>query len=302
MYPTLVLRHVLPLLLILCASQPAAGRPLRVVVAVSDLGAIAHEILGPNATITVLAKATQDPHFVDARPSLILDLNRADAICVMGLDYEVGWLPVLLQGARNAALQKGAPGYIDTSTMITPLDVPRGPIDRSMGDIHPGGNPHFTLDPRNGVRIARGLALRFAAIDPAGKATYQKNAEAFAHRLEGKIADWERLLAPFRGAPVVTYHRSFVYLLTWLGLVETATIEPKPGIPPNPAYVAQLIQHMRAQHVRIILQERWYPSSTAALIGQSAGGKVVLVDGMSTGDSYIDHIDQLVHAMASGLS
>ena len=287
----------------LAGPAPALCKSLRVVATVGDLGAIAREVLGSAAELSVLARPTQDPHFVDARPSLILDLNRADAIVAMGLDYEIGWLPVLVRGARNPAIQLGGPGFIDASTMIPVLDVPVGKIDRSQGDIHPGGNPHYTLDPRNGVRIARGLAERFGRLDPAGRESYLRNAESFAKRIEAKTAEWERGAAPLRGAAIVTYHRSFIYLSAWLGLVEVDALEPKPGIPPSPSHVAQVIERIRERHVRAILQERWYPSSTGQVVAQQTGVHLVLLAGMTAlGGSYIDHIDEIVRAVVGGVS
>jgi zinc/manganese transport system substrate-binding protein len=285
------------------AERVAVCKALHVVATVGDLGAIAREVLGREAEITVLAKPTQDPHFVDARPNLVLELNRADALCAMGLDYEIGWLPVLVRGARNPAIQLGGPAYIDTSTMISVLEVPSGRVDRSMGDIHPGGNPHYTLDPRNGIRIARGLAERFGRLDPAGRASYERNAEDFAKRAETKIVAWERLMAPHRGTAVVTYHKSFIYLTNWLDLVEVDQIEPKPGIPPNPSHVAEVIGRMRDRKVRTILQENWYPSNTGQLIAQQTGARLVLIEGMTSVDgSYLDHLDAVIRAVAGGLS
>jgi zinc/manganese transport system substrate-binding protein len=284
--------------------RPAGAKSLRVVATVGDLGAIAREVLGPGAPeVVVLAKPSQDPHFVDARPSLMLDLNRADALCAMGLDYEVGWLPVLVRGARNSAIQLGGPGYIDASTMISVLEAPLGRVDRSMGDIHPGGNPHFTLDPRNGVRIARGMADRFGRLDPAGRDGYLRNAEAFAQRLAPRIRGWEALMAAHRGAAVVTYHKSFIYFTSWCGLDIVDELEPKPGIPPNPAHVADVVARMRERKVRAILQERWYPSNTGAVVAQQTGAHLVLITGMTPiGGSYADHIDEVVRTVAAGLS
>ena len=226
--------------------RPArAGGKLHVIATVGDLGAIAREVLGNAGDVVVLAKPTQDPHFVDARPNLILDLNRADALVSMGLDYEVGWLPVLVKGSRNGKIQTGGAGSIVASTMVPLREVPQQRIDRSMGDIHPGGNPHFTLDPRNGARIARGLAERFGNLAPDNRALYAQNADAFVKRLDAKTKEWEQRLASRRGTPVVSYHKSFIYLTGWLGLVEVGTIEPKPGIPPNAAHVAELVNEMK---------------------------------------------------------
>ena len=283
------------------APARASGR-LHVVATVGDLGAIAREVLGDAGDVVVLAKATQDPHFVDARPNLILDLNRADALVSMGLDYEVGWLPVLVKSSRNGKIQTGGPGAIVTSTMVPLADVPQQRLDRSMGDIHPGGNPHFTLDPRNGARVARGLAARFGDLAPDNRALYEKNAAGFVQRLDARTKEWERRLAARRGTPVVTYHKSFTYLTAWLGLVDVGTIEPKPGIPPNAAHVAELVNEMKARKVPAILQERWYPSSVAESIAQQTGAHLVLVAGMTADRaSYIDHVDEIVRALEAAL-
>ena len=279
----------------------AAGK-LRVVATVGDLGAIAREVLGDAGDVVVLAKPTQDPHFVDARPNLILDLNRADALVSMGLDYEVGWLPVLVKGSRNGKIQSGSAGAIVASTLVPLLEVPQQRVDRSMGDIHPGGNPHFTLDPRNGARIARALAERFGDLAPDNRALYARNAGAFVTRLEARTRDWERRLASRRGTPVVSYHKSFVYLTGWLALVEVGTIEPKPGIPPNAAHVAELVNEMKARKVPAILQERWYPSSVAETIAHQTGARLVLIAGMTPEHvSYIDHLEEVVRALEAAL-
>jgi zinc/manganese transport system substrate-binding protein len=284
------------------SARAQAASKLHVIATVGDLGAIAREVLGDAGDVVVLAKPTQDPHFVDARPNLILDLNRADALVSMGLDYEIGWLPVLVKGSRNGKIQNGSPGAIVASTMIPLLEVPQQRIDRSMGDIHPGGNPHFTLDPRNGARIARGLAERFGNLAADNRALYNKNAEAFAARLEARTKDWERRLASRRGTAVVSYHKSFIYLTSWLGLTETGTIEPKPGIPPNAAHVAELVNDMKARKVPAILQERWYPSSVAETIASQTGARLVLLSGMTADRaSYIDHIDEVVRALETAL-
>jgi zinc/manganese transport system substrate-binding protein len=279
-----------------------AGGKLHVVATVGDLAAIAREVLGDGGEVVVLAKPSQDPHFVDARPNLILDLNRADALVSMGLDYEVGWLPVLVKGSRNGKLQTGGAGAIVASTMVPLLEVPQQRIDRSMGDIHPGGNPHFTLDPRNGARIARGLAERFASLAPDNRALYTRNAEAFVARLDAKTKEWQQRLATRRGTPVVSYHKSFVYLTSWLGLTEIGTIEPKPGIPPNAAHVAELVNEMKARKVPAILQERWYPSSVAETIASQTGAKLVLIAGMTPErGSYVEHVDEIVRALEGAL-
>ncbi|HEY2899223.1 MAG TPA: metal ABC transporter substrate-binding protein [Polyangia bacterium] len=293
---------ILGLAALVARPRDATASKLRVVATVGDLGAIAREVLGDAGDVVVLARPTQDPHFVDARPNLVLELNRADALVSMGLDYEVGWLPVLVKGSRNAKIQLGGAGSIVASAMVPVLDVPRERVDRSMGDIHPGGNPHFTLDPRNGAHVAQGLAARFATLAPDAAAKFQQNAAAFVQALGARQKQWEALLASARGTPVVTYHKSFVYLTSWLGLIEVGTVEPKPGIPPNAAHVAELIGEMRARGVSVILQERWYPSAVAERIASQTGAKLVLIAGMTADNGrYADHVDEVVRAIAAAL-
>jgi zinc/manganese transport system substrate-binding protein len=285
-------------------SRPAGAAPrLHVVATVGDLGAIAREVLGDAGDVVVLARPTQDPHFVDARPNLILDLNRADVLLSMGLDYEVGWLPVLVRGSRNPRIQIGAPGNFVASSVVPLLEVPHGHVDRAMGDIHPGGNPHFTLDPRNAVRIARALGTVFGGLAPENRPIYERNASAFAAQIEAREKVWEASFAPYKGTAVVTYHKSFAYFVSWLGLTEAGTIEPKPGIPPNAAHVAELVGAMRAQHVPVILQERWYPSNVAERIASQTGARLVLISGMTPdGGRYADHIDEVVRAVVGALA
>lgn len=282
--------------------RPAEAK-LRVVATVTDLGALAREVLGAEGTVTVLARSTQDPHFVDARPSLMLDLNRADAVVLMGAELEIGWLPVLLKGSRNPKVMLGQQGYIDASTMVALKDVPQERVDRSMGDIHPTGNPHLTTDPENGVRIARALAQRFGALDPDAAKTFEANAERFAQTARARIAAWKKALAPFAGTAVVTYHRSWVYFTDFAGLTVVGTVEPKPGIPPNAQHVAQLIGVMRAKQVPAVLQEAWYGSATSEIVARQAGARLVVVPGM-TGENqaYLDHVDEAVTAVVQALA
>jgi zinc/manganese transport system substrate-binding protein len=285
------------------AVPPAGAAPrLRVIATVGDLAAIAREVLGPAGDVVVLAKPTQDPHFVDARPNLILDLEHADALVSMGLDYEVGWLPVLVKGSHNARIQPGSPGAIIASKMVSLQQDGLPRTDRVTGDIHKIGNPHFTLDPRNGVRIARGIAARLGALAPENRVLYERNAEAFAERLKAKIKDWEARMAGRRGTPIVTYHKSFIYLTGWLGLTEAGTIEPNPGTPPSAAHLAALVNEMKARHVPVILQERWYPSSVAETIATQTKARLLLLAGMTPeGSSYVEHVDEIIRALDAAL-
>jgi zinc/manganese transport system substrate-binding protein len=276
---------------------------VRVAATVGDLGAIARAVGGSFVDVEVLARPTQDPHFVDAKPSLVLTLSRADLVVLIGLDLEVGWLPVLLTGSRNAKIQIGNAGYLDCSTVITPKEVPLQKLDRSMGDIHPGGNPHYTNDPNEALKIAAALAQRLSEIDPDHAAGYRANAEAFQKELTARIAQWNNILAPFKGTPVVTYHKSWIYFADWAGLQMVGFVEPKPGIPPNPTHVANVLRIMRERKVPIILQEEWYSGQTSELLARASGATLVRIPGMTQdNETYAEHEGKLVLAVSGGLA
>src|SRR5229473_8537801 len=203
--------HFLALTVALLAG--AAEAKLNVVATVPDFGAIAEEVGGDRVKVTSIAKGTEDPHFVDAKPSFIRVLNQADVLIEGGAELEIGWLPPLVNGARNGKILSDAPGHVILSRFIRLLEVPTGPVDRSMGDVHPLGNPHYWFDPGNGKIIAGALAETFSRLDPASAAYFQANLRKFNQRLDKKIAEWIKLLAPYRGTKVATYHKSFDYFL-----------------------------------------------------------------------------------------
>ena len=212
-----------------CLWPLSAAASLRVVATAPDLAALAAEIGGPDTRVDALSLPTQDPHFVDARPNQALALSRADLLLAVGLELEVGWLPVLQQGARNPDILFGAPGYLDCSQFVQRLEVPIAAVDRSQGDIHPGGNPHYLHDPRAARAVVFGIAEKMAALDPASAALYRARAQDLATRLGALVEQWEQRLQALRGAPVIVYHRSWSYLVNWLGLTVVAEIEPRPG-------------------------------------------------------------------------
>jgi zinc/manganese transport system substrate-binding protein len=289
-------RLLWPLALLL--AWPARARAeLKVVATVPGLAAIAKEIAGPNAQVKSLTRSSQDPHFVDARPSLALDLNRADLLLAVGLELEVGWLPTLVSGARNSKILHGNPGYLDTSQFVTLQEVHTQPVSRSMGDIHPGGNPHFLTDPRAAAEVARGIAARLGQLDPGHQSAYQAGLTAFLGKLDGARAGWEKRLAHLRGMPIIEYHRTGPYLAAWLGLIEVGYLEPKPGIPPNPSHVAQLLALARQRGVRALIQEEYYPDSTSRLVTAQIPAQLVRVPGgpdYQAGQSYLDYIERVV--------
>jgi zinc/manganese transport system substrate-binding protein len=292
------------LILFFTLSSETALAKVKVVATVPDLAAIATAVAGDRAQVITLTLPTQDPHFVDARPHLALKLNRADLLLTVGLELETGWLPTLLTGARNSKIQMGNDGHLDCSTLARLKEIPRQKIDRSMGDIHPGGNPHYLTDPTNAGRIAQGIAARLTRLDGAGKAAYAKNAAHFVKQLDKARARWAAGLKPFAGTAVVPYHRSWIYFIEAMGLRAVAHLEPKPGIPPNASHVLKVIRAMRAEKVPLMLQEEYYPDRTAKLVASKTGARLLILQGgthLRKGDSYIKRMDRMVEALLGGL-
>jgi zinc/manganese transport system substrate-binding protein len=253
----------------------AARAELHVVSSIPVLGSIAKEVGGDRLSVESLAKGYQDPHFVEPKPSLMITLNRADLLIYVGLDLEIGWLPPLVLGSRNPKIQPGELGNLDCSQAIPVLDVPTTKVDRSMGDIHPLGNPHYWIPPDNARRIARLLADRMGQLDPGGRETYLKRLADFEQRIAAKEREWAPLARKLRGIKIVTYHKSWSYVSKWLGMEEVGYLELKPGIPPDPGHLARLIQQMRAEKVRLLLVEDFYNLTTARLVAQKGGAKLL---------------------------
>lgn len=297
------MRRLLSLLLLCLFGATPALAEVSVVATLPDLGALARAVGGDRVQVTVLASPAEDPHYVDPRPSFILALNKADLLLLNGMQLEAGWLAPLLVQARNGRIQAGAPGYLDASTVVQPIEVP-ATVDRAQGDIHPGGNPHFLFDPRAAQPIARLIGQRLAAVDPPNAALYQARAEAVATELKG-LAEAQR--ARFAALPVekrrvVAYHRSLGYLVQWLGLTQVQTVEPKPGIPPNPAHTAQVLQTMKATGARVILQESYYPARVSKTLARLVKGEVLqLAGGTPKGGRYVDRIKALTDAIHAAL-
>ncbi len=250
---------------------------LHVVSSIPTLGSLAREVGGDRVQVESLGKGYQDPHFVEAKPNLMLVLNRADLLLYVGLELEIGWLPPLVLGSRNPKIQTGGLGSLDCSRAIPVLDIPTTRIDRSMGDIHPQGNPHYWLPPGNARIIAGEIAARLSQIDPEGKPAYDKNLAAFNARVDAKEKEWAPMVAKMKAAKIVTYHKSWSYVSHWLGMEEIGYVEPKPGIPPDPNHLVQLIQVMRAEKAQLLLVEDFYNKNTAQLVAEKAGAKLMVL-------------------------
>ena len=293
----------LALVAIAATGSPAAAQ-LRVVATTPDLASIAREIGGDKVSVVALAKPTEDPHFVDAKPSHIVTLNRADALIEGGAELELGWLPPLLENSRNSKISAGAPGRIVASDGVKMLEIPTS-FDRSKGDVHSLGNPHFMIDPVTVKIIARNIAGHFAQIDPKNAATYNGNLTRFNTRLDAKYAAWQKELAPYRGARIVTYHKDFVYLGDRFGLTIVDELEPKPGIAPSPAHLAQVIGKMKSTNAKVILVQPFQNRKTAETVARQTGATVLDVPqqpgAAPNTTTYFDMMDNLVHTLAGGL-
>src|SRR2546430_2057236 len=252
---------------------------INVVATLPDFAAIAEEVGGDKVKVTSIARGTEDQHFVDARPSYIRVLNQADVLIEGGAELEVGGLPPLVNGARNSKILSDAPGHVVLSRSIQLLEVPTSPVDRSMGDVHPFGNPHFSLDPANGKIIASRLAETFSQLDSANAAFYQDNLKKFNARLDQKMAEWKKLMEPYHGAKVITYHKSLNYFLERFGLELAGTIEPKPGIEPSPSYISSLVPRLKAEGIKLVMIEPFRPRKTPEYVAQNIGAKLLLLPG-----------------------
>jgi zinc/manganese transport system substrate-binding protein len=304
MKPIRMISLFLALAAILFGARRAEAK-VAVVATTPDLAAITRQIGGGSVEVSALALPTQDPHFVDARPNLALLLNKADLLVIQGAELEVGWLPVLQAGARNPKIQAGGSGYLDGSTCVSLLEVPAGQVSRAQGDIHPTGNPHYLEDPRNGAKVGRCVAQRLAQLDPPNAAAYDQRAaqlEKDAIALAGALAAKAGAIDAAK-RKVVVYHRSWIYLETWLGLTEVGAVEPKPGIPPDPAHVAQLLVKMRAEGVKAILAESYYPQTTTKLLAEKTGAELIsLSGGAADQETYLDHVRQMADKTLAALA
>jgi zinc/manganese transport system substrate-binding protein len=260
---------------ILLGGATQAGAALKVVATTQDLESIAKEVGGDKVETESLAKGYQDPHFVEAKPSFILRLNRADLLIVVGRELEIGWLPALINQARNSKIQPGASGYLDASLTAKILDIPTGAVTRAEGDVHPQGNPHYWLDPENGRRIARAVKDRLSQLDPANAAVFAQREADFERRLAEGEQRWKAAMAPYKGLKVATYHRSWPNFADAFGLDVVGYVEPKPGIPPSPAHSLELIQQMKRDNVKLIIIEPYFDPKTPNSIGSQTAAQVV---------------------------
>ena len=282
-----------------------AAAQLTVVTSTTDLYDIAKQVGGDRINATHIGEGYQDPHFVEAKPSFVLQLRKADIWAFVGLDLEAGWMPLLLQGARNPKLRPGQPGYLDVSRIIPVLDVARGNVDRSQGDVHPLGNPHYWLDPANARRIAELFRQTFSSLDPENAETYAANEKAFTQRLDAAERTWQAALAKIKGQPVVAYHTSWRYFAAYTGMTIVGFMEPKPGVPPSPSHIAGLIQTIKRTGAKVIVMEPFYDRKMADFVASKTGAKVLVlppsVGGARGLDDYIKLMTHNIRQLANVL-
>ena len=234
----------------------AAHADLKVLATVPEWGALAQEIGGKHADVFIATGGLQDPHRVQARPSLITRARNADLVVATGAELEIGWLPIILRNSGNPRVQPGQPGNFEAARAVRMLEVPTR-LDRADGDVHAGGNPHIHTDPRNILKVGEALTARMAQLDAANANGYQANFKSFAERWKAAMAKWEASAAPLRGMHVVTQHKAFPYLYDWLGIVEVATLEPKPGVEPAVSYLSQVMNDVATQKPRMVIRAAW---------------------------------------------
>jgi ABC-type Zn uptake system ZnuABC Zn-binding protein ZnuA len=314
---------------------------LRVCATVPELGSLVREIGGDQVSVAVFAKGTEDPHFVEAKPSFIKTLSECDLYVQLGLDLEMGWAPVLLQNSRNGKVLPGAQGYLDASTAIIPLEVPSGPVDRSMGDVHPFGNPHYMTDPINGLRVARLIRDKLSDLQPGSQKYFENRYESFHQRLstalvgeilakkydaeklallyehgklnallksqgeETLLSGWLGMTHPYYGTKVVTDHNMWPYFARRFGIEIVGYLEPKPGIPPTTAHLGAVVNLMKASRVKIVLAAAYYDPRYANFVSENTGARVALmanqVGARAGTDDYINMIDYNVRQLVAAL-
>jgi zinc/manganese transport system substrate-binding protein len=282
---------------------PAAYANVNVVTTTQDLAALTQAVGGSNVTVAYIARGDMDPHFVDAKPSYMLKLSSAQLVVAVGMELEVGWLPSLLTGSRNPKVATGTPGYLDASTAITPIEVPSGTIDRSRGDLHPQGNPHYWLNPENGRKVAHAIEARLEQLDPANASAYKANLATFDSQLTAKEAQWTSQMAGLKGTNIIGYHSTFDYFAAAYGLNVVGFVEPKPGIPPTPQHTLELAALAKSSSVKLVLVESYHNPADAGPIASASGAKVVTVPssvgGAANVNTYFDLFDTLVHTLTN---
>jgi zinc/manganese transport system substrate-binding protein len=299
--------HVISAVLLaagLAAGDAEAADRIRVVATTADLKALTEAVGGDLVEVDSLARGNQNPHDLEVRPSLMVKVRRADLLVINGLELDQ-WAEVVVRGANNPKVLPGTPGRVDASEGLPVLEVPTTRVDRSMGDVHPTGNPHYTPDPGLAPQITANILAGLVRLQPGSRPTFEKNRAEFLARLDEAMPGWVAALAPFKGAKVVQYHPDFVYLFARFGLVKGGAIEDRPGIPATPAHLARLIQEMKQEKIKLVVVEPWNDYKLAERVAQDAGAKVRIlapsVGALKEAKTYLDTVDYNVRTLADGL-
>ncbi|PYO01377.1 MAG: zinc ABC transporter substrate-binding protein [Candidatus Rokuibacteriota bacterium] len=304
----MIRRILAPLLTLVAAFGGAdlvhAADKLRVVATIPDLKSLTEAVGGDLVDVDSLARGTQNAHEAEIRPTMMLKLRRADAVIENGLDLD-SWVDVAVNGANNPNIVRGARGRIDISRGLPILDVPTIRVDRSMGDVHPLGNPHYSMDPGLAPIITQNIVDGLAALAPQHRTAFERNRQAFLARLDGELTRWLKMMEPVRGSKVVVYHPQWIYFLTRFGLVQAATLEDRPGIPASPGHLVRVIEQMKSEHIKVIIVEPWNDRKLAGRVADDAGAKAVvlasMVGGVKGADNYIAAIDFNIKTLSEAL-
>lgn len=282
--------------------SPQSYAKLNVVTSISDLRFIAGEVGGEHVTVESIAKGTQDPHFIEAKPSFMIKMSRADLLVVVGLGLETGWIPSLVQGSRNPKIKPGTRGYLEVGPLVQPIEVRTDKVSRAEGDVHPEGNPHVTLDPKRAGDIALALAKRLGELDPAHTATFMQNAKSLQTRLDNKTRDWQERINKSGQKKIVSYHKTLTYFFLRFNIENPAILEPKPGLPPTSGHILGVIDLMRREKISLILVENYFdPTVTKKIEQQLPSVRTrtipVSVDGSPTTKTLDDLYEEIVTAI-----
>ena len=275
--PTAIVSSLALVFALLCPLTGSADSKIRIMTATTDLASLAQEIGGDKVDVESVARGYQDPHFVDPKPSFLLKLSKAELLIVVGLELEISWLPPLITQSSNPRIQVGAPGYFDASRFAKILELPTGQVTRAEGDVHPLGNPHYWLDPDNGLRIAKGIQNKLSEMRPNDAAYFAQRYDSFEQRLKQSEQQWQAQMKPYAGRKVVTYHRSWPNFAEHFGLNVVGYVEPRPGIPPSPQHTVELIGQMKRDGVKIIMVEPYFDLKTPNSIARDTGAQVVVL-------------------------
>jgi len=277
---------------------------LNIFATVPEWGALAKEIGGEQVTVYTATTAFQDPHRIEAKPSLLAQARRAQLVVAAGADLEIGWLPLVVRDSGNSAIQTGRPGYFEATAYVNRLEVPTV-LDRAHGDVHAAGNPHIHLDPRNALKVGAALAARMAELDAPSAASYQTGYKTFAGKWQVAMVRWEKEAAPLRGVQVLVHHSSFVYLSHWLGMKETGSLEPKPGIEPTSGHLTELLSKQQTTPAKMVLRAAYNPEGPSQWISEKSGIPAIMlpytVGGTAEAKDLFGLFDDTVQRLLKGL-